>query len=485
MKRTYFDPARMKFRTVMNMKPGRAPERVSRRFHIGGDNDGTCYLSGGDGNPSEGGEGEDPERTALLKEISDQTKAELEKRGYTSKTDVESVAKAEFATAFKDVDIEALRKYKGDKQAIELAVRNMAIELEKLQKTKAAAKEVRNALEEQLILPENRKLIEDVYKARKMGDEVVINIRALNQVMTTDNVVDNSAIDSDILNSFSVGAFVKKRQPREWIFDIASRRTVGELTQTKTWLEEGNVDGSFAIVAEGATKPYLSGALVRNTAEAKKVAGKYVITEELKKFMSDILNIVEDIIRDQILRDYNDLLTEDLLLQAASYTGTSLDGTFTNPTRYHAIGAVSAQIETLNFIPSVIIIHPQDKWAIALETDAEGRFFLNIPQFNPITGELNIMGLPVRTSTKVPIGTAIIGEAGLWKIEDEALTVRIGYGIEVVKDGANVTSVTSDFDNNRMRVIVETYFMDWIATPHIGSFVEFTFADVIAALTTP
>jgi hypothetical protein len=96
------------------------------------------------------------------------------------------------------------------------------------------------------------------------------------------------------------------------------------------------------------------------------------------------------------------------------------------------------------------------------------------------------MGFLVRTSTRIPVGNFILGESGLWEVEQESITVRIGHGITVVggtsNGGGNVTDVQGDLDHNRIRVIVEQYFHNYIASPNIGSFVYANFNNVKAQI---
>jgi hypothetical protein len=94
-----------------------------------------------------------------------------------------------------------------------------------------------------------------------------------------------------------------------------------------------------------------------------------------------------------------------------------------------------------------------------------------------------MMGFMLRTSTKIPVGEFILGESGLWEIEDEAITVRMGYGVTVI--GSPVTGVESDLDHNRFRVIVETYFHNYIASNNEGSFVKGDFDAIKVLLTAP
>jgi len=428
---------------------------------------------------------------ALLEQVKETAKTEIEKRGYQSADNVQAL----LSTALAGLPLEALRAYDGDK--LNNTIKNIAGELEKVKNIRAGElenneKELIQRSINSLLFPEEGKTsdVELIMREKGKGSqkEVVLNLRAAAN-MQTDNTINENNYPLPMIESFNViDGVVKKRRGTQYIFDIADVTTVAELEEYTTWLEEGNSEGAFAIVAEGAVKPLVSYALVRNFAKAKKVAAKYVITEEFAKFRKKALTIIQNLINDKILRDYAAILTTDLQTQAAGYVGTSLDDTFAAPNDYDAIGAVAAQIETLNFFPDLLIIHPQDKWRLSLEKDSQGRYYMMIPMYNP-QGLVTMMGFRVLTSTYQTIGTFTLGESGLFKIEQEALTIRLGYGIDfttaTVSGTTVVTSVSSDFDNNRMRIIVENFFKDYIATNNIGSFVTASFATVKAALLAP
>lgn len=428
---------------------------------------------------------------ALLEKVKETAKAEIETRGYQNKEAVEAL----LSSALKDLPLEALRNY--DAQKVNDSIKNIAAELEKVKQIRAGEldgneKELIQRSLNSLLFPEDGKQSDVELMMRSKGGaglkEVVLNIRSAAN-MQTDNTINENNFPLAMIESFNViDGVVKKRRGTQYIFDIADVTTVAELEEYTTWLEEGNSEGAFAIVAEGAVKPLVSYALVRNFAKAKKVAAKYVITEEFAKFRKKALSIIQNLINDKILRDYAAILTVDLQAQSASYVGTSLDDTFVAPNDYDAIGAVAAQIETLNFFPDLLIIHPQDKWRLSLEKDSQGRYYMMIPMYNP-DGLVTMMGFRVLTSTYQTIGTFTLGESGLFKIEQESLTIRLGYGIDyttaVVSGTSVVTAVSSDFDNNRMRIIVENFFKDYIATNNIGSFVTASFATVKAALLKP
>lgn len=432
---------------------------------------------------------------ALLAKVKETAKNEIETRGLQDKTAVQAL----LDSALNGMPLEALRKYESDNEQLNLTIRNIASELEKVKNIRLGGldgedhKDLVQRSINSLLFPEDESKTSDVelmMRSKGKGglNEVVLNIRAAAN-MQTDNTINENNYPLPMIESFNViDGVVKKRRGTQYIFDIADVTTVAELEEYTTWLEEGNSEGAFAIVAEGAVKPLVSYALVRNFAKAKKVAAKYVITEEFAKFRKKALNIIQNLINDKILRDYAAILTTDLQAQAATYVGTSLDDTIVAPNDYDAIGAVAAQIETLNFFPDLLIIHPQDKWRLSLEKDSQGRYYMMIPMYNP-QGLVTMMGFRVLTSTYQTIGTFTLGESGLFKIEQEALTIRLGYGIDfttaTVSGTSVVTSVSSDFDNNRMRIIVENFFKDYIATNNIGSFVTASFATVKAALLKP
>ena len=431
---------------------------------------------------------------ALLGKVKETAAKEIEARGYQNKDNVQAL----LDSTLQDLPLDALRKYTEDNEKLNLSIRNIAGELEKVKNIRIGAEGseskdlmVRNALDLMLRGKDgNAGAVEKVFRNKGQQNEVVLNIRAA-ATMTTANTIDENDYPLDMIESMSmIDGVVKKRRGTQYIFDIADRQTVAEIEEYTTWLEEGDEQGAFAIVAEGAVKPLVSMALVRNFAKAKKVAAKYVVTEEFVKFRKKAYRIIQGLINDKIIRDYAALLTVDLQAQAASYVGTTLDDTIASPTDFDAIAAVAAQIETLNFFPDVLIIHPQDKWRIVTQKDAEGRYYMMLPVLGA-DSVISLVGFRVVTSTYQTIGTFTLGESGLFKIEDEALTIRMGYGIDVTtaavgEGGATVvTNVASDFDTNKFRVIVETFFKDYIATNHIGSFVTASFATVKAALLAP
>lgn len=431
------------------------------------------------------GADDDEEAKKVLEAVRKQTEKILKERGFVNKDALNTELETRMAKLkdFSSEDMALLKVWltEGDK-GIRSILKKQGEELTALKELSNTGKKKEFGGVRAMLA--DKKLQDQIQKIFETGQgEIRLDTRAA-AVMTLDNTLTTDTIPEELIESFSIGAFVPKRQAREYVFDLAYRRTVAKITQFKTWLEEGSEQGGFAVVAEGGLKPLVSTALVRNHSEYRKIAAKQVITEEFAKFRGEMYTIIQRLINQKLIRDYAGILTTSLLADAAPYVSSALDGQYSNPTDYHAIGAVAAQIEALEFMPDMLVMNPQDKWRIGLTQDQQGQFYLTIPITDP-NGQTRMMGFTLRTSTKVAVGNFLLGEAGLWEIEDEPITIRMGMGIQVTggttNGGGNVTDVQSDLDHNRFRIIAETFFHNYIATNNEGSFVYANF-DVVKAL---
>jgi hypothetical protein len=440
------------------------------------------------GDPDDDDDDDDDKAEAkkVLLAVKKQTEKILEKRGFISKEALDKELETRMAKLqnFSKEDVALLKIWleegdKGIRSILKKQGEDIAAIVEKGTKSDKKVNAIRAWFEDKKVQEKLQRIFET------QSGEIKLDVRAA-ATMTLDNTISTEGtLPEELIESFSIGAFVPKRQPREYVFDIAYRRTVAKITQFKTWLEEGSEQGAFAVVTEGGLKPLVSTALVRNHSEYTKVAAKQVYTEEFVKFRQEAYTIIQRLINMKLIRDYASILTTRLLADAAPYVASALDGQYANPTDYHAIGAVAAQIEGLNFVPDVLIMNPQDKWRIGLLQDNQGQFYLTIPITDP-SGQTRMMGFTLRVSNRVPVGSFILGEGGLWEIEDEPITIRMGMGITVTggtsNGGGNVTDVQSDMDHNRFRIIAETFFHNYIATNNQGSFVLAEFAVVKALL---
>jgi uncharacterized protein YoxC len=244
---------------------------------------------------SDGGEGgNDEEVVQLLEKVKTTAKEEIEKRGYQNSEAVNNLINL----ALKGMPVEQLRTYDTDKTKIETTLRNIAGEVEKIKNRSSIVDDHVNPLME--VISANKEEIQKRFAAVGQRGELTLNVRAAAN-MTTANTIDETtnSIPAAMVESMSVAAFAAKRYGKFFVDEIADRTTVSDMEKYTTWLEEGTEEGAFAIVAEGGLKPLVSTSLVRNFATAKKVAGKYVVTEEFAKFFSNAYNIIRRIIQDK------------------------------------------------------------------------------------------------------------------------------------------------------------------------------------------
>ena len=393
---------------------------------------------------------------------------------------LEKGAFTEFLKANPDIATDLnIKDYKIGEKSIEEWMRDMGKEMKKTSDlfSKNGGGKPDNELKR--MLAEKMPEIERIFKNSKGSvGFVTINCKAA-EIMTTENVGDSTAVEAvgDITDSFRVDGFVPKRQDRQFIFDVASRTFTTDIEQYITWDEEGDAQGALEIVEEGEVKPLMSFTTVRNVSEVQKAAGKIIVTEEFTKFRKRLWTIVQNLFNQKVLRDYQNMLTVNLIAAAGAYTATSLDGTIANPTKFHAIAAAAALLESRNFNPDVLVINPQDKWSMMLLQDNEGRWYTNIIT-DGVDGQPRIMGFRVVSTNKMPVGDFLLAEGGLWTIEEEAVQMRMGYGISVDGEG----TVSSDFDTNRFRIIGELFFHDYIASNNSGSLVKDSYATIMEAL---
>lgn len=260
-----------------------------------------------------------------------------------------------------------------------------------------------------------------------------------------------------------------KRRDRQYIHDIANVSYVDEIPETYNFWEEGSEQGFIAVVEENELKPQVKLDLIKNSVDSQKAAGYIVATEEVVKWRKRAWAAIQRLFRDKVYRDYENLLTTQMLTNATAYVSTPLDGTIpaAQVTDFTALVAAILQLESLNFLPDTLVINPADKWRLALSQTNNGMFILPYIQNG---GQFGLLGLRVITSNKITAGTFLLGESGTWNIEEEAPQIRTGL-------------VNDDFIHNRFCIVGEIFFLSYVPSNNAGSWLLGNFADIKEALT--
>lgn len=308
--------------------------------------------------------------------------------------------------------------------------------------------------------------LKSAIKERKAGFVIkAVSEHDGGKIITTGNVTTSTDASLFENESMASGLFMKRRGA-QYIHDIANVTRVAEVPENYSFYEEGSEEGSIAIVAENGLKPMVNLKLIKNHVEPKKAAGYITVTEEMMKYRDIAWGHIQRLFSDKVVRDYEKLLSDDLMTNATAYVSTPLDDTIANPTDFDAIIAATLQLETLNYQPDVLVINPADKWKIAMTETTNGNLILPYVQNG---GQFGLLGLKVITTTEVESGTFILGESSTWFIQEEAPQLRTGL-------------VNDDFIHNRMTILGEIFFLSFVPSNNAGSFIKASFASVKEAL---
>lgn len=317
----------------------------------------------------------------------------------------------------------------------------------------------------------------DKVVAALKGHGQPVTIKAIDEhnpalIHTTDNAITAEG-GATTLETVRDAGLYEKRRGRSFVRDIANVVNVGSITsEAVTFTEEGDGSGSFAIVTENGLKPQVFFTLVKKLVEGKKVAGYVVATEELMRHKRRAWAAIQRMFRNQLERDFDALLVADINGVSSQYVSSALDGQITNPGNLHAIIAAMAQVSSLNFIPDMLVMNPQDAYLmIGADATPNNSSYLFLPMYAN-GGEVRPAGLNLILSTLVPQGTFYVGESGLFEVEVSSDELRVGY-------------VNDDLIHNRQTFVLERWLLDWLPTPLTGSWVHGNFADIKEALNKP
>lgn len=317
----------------------------------------------------------------------------------------------------------------------------------------------------------------DKIVATLKGHGQPITIKAIDEhnpalIHTTDNAI-TAQDGATTWENIKDAGFYEKRRGRSFVRDIANVVNVGSITsEAVTFTEEGDGQGNFAIVTENGLKPQIFLALVKKLVESKKVAAYIVATEELMRNKRRAWAAIQRMFRNQLERDFDALLVSDINGVSTQYVSSALDGQITNPGNLHAIIAAMAQVSSLNFVPDMLVMNPQDAYLmIGADATPNNSSYLFLPMYAN-GGDVRPAGLNLILSTLVPQGTFYVGESGLFEVEVSADELRVGY-------------VNDDLIHNRQTFVLERWLIDWLPTPLVGSWVHGNFADIKEALNKP
>lgn len=194
-------------------------------------------------------------------------------------------------------------------------------------------------------------------------------------------------------------------------------------------IPEGAVDGptisyvqmsananAATTVAEGGTKPEATMGFTTVSESVKKVAVWIPATDEALEDNAQMMSLIQNELLFMVRRrEEQQVLSGDglgsNLTGLLNRTGIQTQAKGTDPT-FDAVYRAINKVRTVAFSePTGIVMHPNDWADIVLTRTADGLYILGNPQ--SVTDE-RLFGLPVRLTTELTEGTALVGAFRPW-----------------------------------------------------------------------
>lgn len=210
----------------------------------------------------------------------------------------------------------------------------------------------------------------------------------------------------------------------------------------------------------------------------KKVAGFIKVSKEMLADLSfvqaeinnDLMLSIEQNMDDQLLNGTglgNNI--NGVLNQATPWAAGVFAGNVTNPTVIDVLRVAKAQIEGANFLPTHIVLNPDDVARIEMSKTTQGEY--TYPNFAMgMAPNMQLSGLVIISSTNVASDTFLVGDFTKFNVR-----VREGVNIQVGYEG-------DDFARNMVSILAEARLCSFVKANDTGAFVTGDFTTAIAAL---
>jgi HK97 family phage major capsid protein len=235
-------------------------------------------------------------------------------------------------------------------------------------------------------------------------------------------------------------------------------------------------------VAEAGAKPEIEPKYQEVSKEVVKIAGFIKISKE----MLEDLAFVQNEVNFQLMSGV-ELQMENQLLNGSG-VAPNLSGIYTTASNFVAgifatnivlpnlsdvIQCAIAQIQGARHEATHIILHPSDYATLAMQKTSAGEYTYGAVSLNGLTGAISICGLPVVTTTFMPVGKFLVGDmtkANLRLRED--MNIQVGY-------------VNDDFTKNLVTILCEARAVSFVKANDVSAFVKGDIATSITAIKKP
>jgi len=373
-----------------------------------------------------------------------------------------------------DTHLGATEKDKdGNVVPIAAQIRSIAESMEKVEQQTTKTLSNKEKFQLRSMIEKNKP---EIVNAIKTGQDFEITFseqRAAAMFTTTSAMTNGTGVLLPLVENYLVENDIAKiRYPKNFILEVIPNSQVAKVPSEVIRTEQATAEGAVTVVAEGGTKPLTSDTFIKNRTPRKKYAGRIEWTEEFEMDNEMLFAEIVRLFEDKVVRAWQDGLIATIQTNAVAYTTSVFDDTFVVPDNGLAIIAGQSVIEGMYFTPDTVIMNPSDIFAAMFTQDIDGR-----PQFKPYMtvsgdGSYRINGMRVFSSYKIAQGTALVGEAGVYKEWHSDFILRFG-------------TYNDQFIKNQKTAIGEVFSLLRIANNEKPAWMVLTLATVKAALLKP
>ena len=312
--------------------------------------------------------------------------------------------------------------------------------------------------------------------AQKHADmmESVSKGNKFNMDVKTDTTITGDYTGTYALTTLEAGVNQIARPIRR-IMEISNVGTTS--SKFVTYIAQ-DTQSSTGFVAEAGAKANGQVQYTEVSVAVKKVAGFIKVSKEMlsdlafvqAEINNDLMSSIEQNMDDQLLNGNglgNNI--DGVINQATAWSAGVFAGAVTNAGVIDVLRVAKAQIESANFTPTHIVLHPDDVARIEMSKDNQGQY--TYPNFAVGTApNMQLSGLTIISSTNIVTDNFLVGDFSKFNVR-----VREGVNIQVGYEG-------DDFARNMVSILAEARLCSFVKQNDATAFVTGDFTTAIAAL---
>jgi HK97 family phage major capsid protein len=208
--------------------------------------------------------------------------------------------------------------------------------------------------------------------------------------------------------------------------------------------------------------------------EVKKVAAYIKVSKEMladlafvrSEINTELMEAIEQNIDFSLVNGAGGVDLNGLLGNIPNFSAGTFAGTIPGANIMDLIRICKAQIEAANFVPTHVVLNPEDVAKIELTKTSTGEY--TYPAF--WDANMRVAGLVVVSSNNITAGTMIVGDFTKFNIKfREDMNMSVGYE-------------NDDFTRNMVTILCEARLVSYIKGNDVNAFVESDIATDIALI---